>query len=211
MTDQISTVTEQVNEYELVDEITCARCGSLSAHGLSDEIIAKSLLLTPEQVVSARNSTAFKKKYAEEAEASIQLQIDLADGWNGVEEKAIAHVLETLTYNKDPKYALAAAAVANKAVRRNGNGANPLIVDGSSQTTNIIVLNLNKNYVQKSGESKTVDITPRSATQPQRRSDLPTPKAVAELLAPVQMIKEEKLSDIERYFKEAGVVFDKET
>lgn len=199
---------EIINEYALVDEITCARCGSLSAHGLTDQQIEKALLLTNEQVLSAKNSIAFKNKYGEEAEKQIQLQIDLADGWNAVEEKALAQVFETLQYNRDPKYALVAAQMANKAIRRQGSAQNPIVVDNSKQETNIIILNLNKNYANKNSEAKTIDVAPRDTTQPQRRSDLPSPKAVAALLAPVQIEQPKIMSDLERQFKEAGVVFD---
>ena len=46
-------------------------------------------------------------------------------GWDAVEDQAVTIVLQTLQANPDPDYALRAATVANKAVRR-GAGANPL-------------------------------------------------------------------------------------
>lgn len=199
------TSAEPVNEYLIVDALTCARCGSLSAHGLSDGQISAALFLSDEQILAARNSTAFKKKYAEEAEAAIQAQIDRDEGWDGVEEKALKAVLETLDYNRDPKFALAAAAMANKATRRKGGQTDPKVIDHSQPQTNIIVLSMNRTFVQKNQQ---INVGQRSADIPQKRSDLPSPKSVAELLAPVQDIKPKVLSEMEEFFEKAGVVFD---
>lgn len=43
------------------------------------------------------------------------------EGWDGIEEKAMVHVLQALEGNADPDYALKAAVMANKAQRRGGN------------------------------------------------------------------------------------------
>lgn len=204
-----SSSEENVNEYQIVDVITCARCGSLSAHGLSDMQIAAALFLSDEQILAARKSTAFKKKYAEDAETAIQAQIDRDDGWDAVEERAIKNVLESLEYNRDPKYALGAAAIANKAIRRKGSATDPKVLDNSQPQTNIIVLSMNKTYIQKN-DNRQINVPQRDVEQPQRRSDLPTPKAVAELLAPVKEVEKKQLSTVEQYFAEAGVVFDGE-
>lgn len=68
-------------------------------------------------------------EYTERLEAITTEQLEQHDtlnrGWDAVEDQAVAVVLQTLQANPDPDYALRAAAMANKAVRR-GAGANPL-------------------------------------------------------------------------------------
>ena len=64
-------------------------------------------------------------------------------GWDAVEDQAVAVVLQTLQANPDPDYALRAASLANKAVRR-GAGANPL----QGNTSAVANLSLPVMYVQ---------------------------------------------------------------
>lgn len=170
------------------------------------------LLLKIEQVLAARNSKEFKEKYAQVADEEIQKQLDLADGWDAVEEKAIAHVIETLAYNRDPKYALAAAKIANAAHRRKPN-ANPNVINVGAVTNNIIVLNLNRSYVKKSTESESgmIDVTPRPGIVQRKVSDLPSPKDVENLLAPVKLLEQKRvLTELEQAFEIAGVFKDDE-
>lgn len=198
--------------WEGVDVATRARAGSLAAHGLTDVAIADVLLLSLEQVKSCRESEEFKVKYAEVAKEQIDRQIDLAEGWDAVEEKAVQAVLESLQYNRDPKYALAAANVANKAERRKQIRDTAPAIDASKAAggTNIIVLKLNQNFItsQRGDESaKIIDVTPIDKSLiPRKQVDLPTPKAVEEFLAPVKDgKKDEMMTEFERQLQLAGV------
>jgi hypothetical protein len=222
VTDLIPSNSDGENAQETlissVDGITRARAGSLSAHGLSDMQIADILLLSIEQVISIRGTDEFKKKYAEEADRAIQAQIDRDEGWDAVEEKSLEVLIETLKFNRDPKFALLAAKTANSAKRPSKEKTNaPHVIDPAANnggTTNIIVLNLNKNYTDKAAAANSsIDITPRPEKIPQRRSDLPSPKIVENLLAPIKDKLGETvkpLTELEQAFKDAGVVFDKD-
>lgn len=208
------TAPNDALDYSSVDETTRARIGSLCAHGLSDLQIADILLLTQEQVTACHNSPEYKQKYAEVAEERIQRQIDLEEGWDAVETAGIAQILETLKHNRDPKFALGAAAIANKAIRRKNSNGNQIVLDNSRpQENNVIILQLNKVYVNSStnGENKTLDITPRKLEQPRQRSDLPSPKLVEEMLAPVRQNAPKQKTELEQLFEASGVVFDKDT
>lgn len=194
-----------------VDEITRARAGSLSAHGLSDQAIADILLLTVEQVNACHQTEEFRKKYAEEADLAIQAQVERDEGWDAIESEALGQILQTLKHNRDPKYALFAAKTANQAERGKKQSKNgPIVIDNTKQTTNIITLNLNRNFIKKSteGDSGMIDVTPRPAAIPLKQSDIPSPKLVEELLAPVLAKEKIQLSELEQAFKESGVVFD---
>jgi hypothetical protein len=194
-----------------VDGVTRARAGSLSAHGLSDLQIADILLLSIEQVIAVHNTEEFRNKFAETANEAIQAQIDRDEGWDAVEQKALENMLTALQYNRDPKYALAAGKIANSATRRTRQNKNdPKVIDGSQQKTNIVILSLNRTFVQRTSvRDNTIDVTPKTVeNQPQKRADLPSPKLVEELLAPVTDRPKKVLSEIEEAFAKAGVVFD---
>lgn len=193
---------------DTVDAVTRARIGSLAAHDIGDGAIADILCLSLAQVIAVKDTEEYKKKFAEEADRAIQAQIDRDEGWDAIEDAALVQILQTLEYNRDPKYALFAAKTANQAERRSKNKNTPHVIDNSKQTTNIIVLNLNKGYVEKQ-QNNTIDVTPRgNGDQPRRQSDLPSPKIVAELLAPVSQQPKKVLSELEEEFKRAGIVFD---
>lgn len=198
-----------------MDAVTRVRAGSLSAHNLSDRQIADTLLLSDEQIRLVRESPEFKAKYAEVAEEVIERQIEMDEGWDAVENKAVAQILQTLEYNRDPKYALFAAKTANLAKRRARHEDPRLTINAAHQETNIIVLNLNKKFVDKvSNEAKTsgiIDITPKQIdTQPRKRVDLPSPAQVENVLSPVRqrLGKDKLLSELEQAFEIAGVFND---
>lgn len=205
-TSNLSVVVERPRPEDTVDAVTRARVASLSARNVSDMAISDVLLLTIEQVLGCKNTEEYKKKYAEVAEEIIQAQIDRDEGWDAIETRALEVVFETLKYNRDPKYALSAAALANKAERRNSSGKGPHIIDNSGQTNNVIVLNLNKTYVNNVNETG-VGGQAKVINQPQKRNDLPSPKIVEALLAPVTQEVKKPMSDLEKEFELAGVVF----
>lgn len=200
--------------WETVDVTSRVRAGSLAAHGLTDQAISEVLLLTLEQVRSCRECDEFKKKYAEVAEDQIQKQLDLAEGWDAVEESAVKQVLQTLEYNRDPKFALAAANVANKAERRKQTRDKAPALDASKVAggAQIIVLKLNQNFInnQRDGDdAKLIDVTTFDKNNiPRKQVDLPSPKAVEEFLSPVKNTPKDKImTEFQRQLEIAGVNF----
>lgn len=197
-----------------MDAISRARCGTLAAHGLTSSQIADTLLLSLEQVKACEQSPEYKKKYAETAEDVIQRQIDMDEGWDVVESKAIAAVIETLEFNRDPKYALFAAKAANSAKRRSRNQVeNPRVIDAQTGETGprVISITMNKTYINNaagSAEGSVIDIASRQAEQPKKRMDLPSPKLVENLLAPVRAKPQTLFSELEEAMNLAGVFKD---
>lgn len=198
-----------------MDAVTRARAGSLSAHALSDQEIADILLLSIAQINAIKDTLEFKAKYAEVANAVIQRQVDLEEGWDAVEEKALAQVFQTLEYNRDPRYALIAAKTANDANRRSTKKRDPRVIDNSKpQQNNTVILNLNKNYIvnktNEAGTNATIDLTPRVTATERKIADLPSPKDVENLLAPVKKSPDKVMSELEKAFEIAGVFKDDE-
>lgn len=206
---ETSILNEKVEQSRLedtVDLVTRARVASLAARDVGDTAISDILFLTVEQVIAVKGTEEYKKKFAEVANELIQAQIDRDEGWDAIEEKALEAVLTSLEYNRDPRFALSAAALANKAERRRTNNRGPHVVDGAKQQTNVIVLQMNKTYVTQAVESG-VGGNIKVIDQPQRRSDLPSPKQVEQLLAPVQSTVRKTKSELEAAFENAGVIF----
>lgn len=215
---------ERVEIARSVDAITRARGGSLAAHGCSDQAIVDMLLLSMEQVLAIKDTEEFKSKYADIANDIIQRQVDANEGWDVVEQKAIMQIMQTLEFNRDPKYALFAATAANKAVRRKPEQrpmprviAVPTVEDDDKANapvvTNVINLTINRNYLtmKTSGDAGAVlDVTAKHVPEQRRISDLPSPKSVDDLLAPVRSQKQKVMSEVEKAFEMAGVVFDSE-
>lgn len=213
-------MTEQeqalANALETVDEATRLRAASLSAKGLLDCQIADILLLSDNQMAAVKLSEEFRKRYSEEATNAIDQAIALEEGWNTLEDEALAALIQTMKYNKDPKFMLAVAATANRAERRAKNKqSDPRVIDASNKTTNnILVLQMNRNYVDKAGENGIIDMNRRPDKIPLKQSDMPAPKLVDAILMPEGKEKKEvtllesQVSDIEELAATMGVVFD---
>lgn len=199
---------------ETVDVNTRMRAAALSVKGLLDHQIAEVLLLSSEQLVAIKASAEFRKKYAEDANASIDQQIAMDEGWDTLEDEALANLLQTMKFNRDPKFMLQVAMASNRAERRarKKNDGVQIIDATKNQQTNITILNFNKSYITKAKENNAIDITPRPTEIPLKQSDIPAPKLVDKLLSPDEKKEisavNRQLSEIEKMALASGIVFD---
>lgn len=213
---KMSSVGKSQQEYiEEVDVNTRARIASLRARGLSEYSVAEVLLLSPEHVKAVETTEEYRNKFSSEADRIIQEQIDRDEGWDGIENEAIAGLLSTMRFNKDPKFLLMTAQVANRAVRRTREKSRePTVVDASAVKpgSNIIVLNLNKTFINNQTSAGAIDVSPRPKEIPLKQSDTPAPKLVDEILAgsggAAEVSKAKEIDPLAEMFKEAGLVFD---
>lgn len=207
-----SAEEQQKKLVETVDGVTRERAASLCARSLSDSQIADILLLTYEQIIAIKGTDEYKKKYAEEADKAIQDQLDRDEGWDAIETQSLEILMGTLKFNRDPKFALLAARTANSAERRSKNNSPAKVIDNSNPAggqTNIIFLSINKNYAER--ENSMIDVSPRPKQIPLKQSDVPSPKLVEEILGAqkhVQGAQGTIETELERMFREQGVVFD---
>lgn len=180
----------------LLDDITCRRIGTLVAYGFSDLQVGDALLVTQEQVEWAREQEAYKKSHAQYAAERLQRQMDVSDGWDAVEERAVEAVLQTLEYNRDPLYALSAAKIANQARRHHQGGVSGRILD-TRDKGRVIVLQMNKTYIDNRAQGEQLSITAREHGRElvKKRSDMPSPKAVSELLSPGKRTSEDAFDE----------------
>ena len=199
-----------------VDITSRERIACLAARGLSDYSIADIILLSIDHIKAVKESPEFKNKYANEADRIIQEQIDRDEGWDGIETKALETLLETMRFNRDPKFALQTAMIANRAERRAKTGKkDPAIIDASiaDRGSNIVILNVNKTYIQNQ-QNNSVDAVPNKGKIPLKQSDIPSPKLVESILAPAKererLNRPKEETELELLFKQSGVVFDKD-
>lgn len=196
---------------QTVDAATCARVASLAAHGLSDGAIVDTLLLSIDQVLAVKKTDAYKQKYSDTASDIIERQVNLDEGWDLIEEQSVAILAKTLEYNRDPKFALFAAKTANAVKRRGKSAIETAPIINAQKTTNVISITLNRNFITKNSngeERKTIDIMPRQAEQPLKIVDLPSPKSVESLLAPVRTKGRAVFDELEEAMNIAGVFQD---
>lgn len=126
---------------------------------------------------SAEYKTEIDKIVAEKFEES-----QLVDqGWDGIEALGIRATVEALQHNPDPDFALRAAVVANKAVRRSQHRNQPINPDLGART----VVHLKQVFVNKL-QNATKEIAERTTTtlqDNQKETDFLEPSKVQELLA----------------------------
>lgn len=86
-------------------------------------------------------------KLAEQVVASEQFEEEqlINQGWDGVEALGINRVVQALKNNPEPEFALKAAAIANKAVRRGKFRNNPIAQSAGVKA----VINLNQTFVNR--------------------------------------------------------------
>lgn len=125
---------------------TIAKVGKLVAYGFVDSEIADTLLITVEDVQGIRLLPEFRKAQASELEAKATQQILLSEGWDAIEERALEKVLQGLNYNTDPRFALAAAKIANSATRSHSHNGRKVLDAGRAGST--VVLHLGDKFIQ---------------------------------------------------------------
>lgn len=181
--------------WDELDAVTQSRCGELAAYGMLDTQIADILLISTVQVSAVKESPRFREAQAKVLRERAQRAIDLNEGWDMVEERALTQVFETLNYNRDPNFALMAARVANNAKRASQSKPEAQVIDPAKVGTTV-VLNMNKVYINASTKDNMLNITPNTTEQkglPQKRNDMLAPKAVEALLNPPSTSKVDEL------------------
>lgn len=145
------------------------KIAGMMALNCSQAEIARATSLTDGRISQIVNDAIFQEHFKEQAAELTEQQELINQGWDAVEEKAIAGVLAVLQWNKDPDYALRAAAVANKAQRRGSDARQPLGVANAGPQ---VIVNMPIAFLEKTSE---LQVTPSSD------QDLPPKKQVSAL------------------------------
>lgn len=122
------------------------KIAGMLARGVPQNQIADVCGLSDGRISQIKDEPEFKEIYAR-IMAEYYEERELFDkGWDGVEQHAIAKVLNHLKISSDPDYALKAAVFANKAERRNRAPGNDPI---PAQVGQGVVLRLNGAFLDR--------------------------------------------------------------
>ncbi len=126
----------------------------LRLQGAPKQVIMDALGLTEDDYskFSSREDVKQAVITSETDRAKSNLTFD--NNWDAVENLALQQVAKELAFSPDPEFALRAAAVANKAVRRRREDAKlaaqgALAINKQVNTNNIAILNLPKVFMQQ--------------------------------------------------------------
>lgn len=123
---------------EIKDEIF-TRIAKLKGMEVPEHQIAAAVGLDEEKLAVILASEKYKAKFSELQLGKYDRHETLNEGWDTVEDDALATVLTYLKTTNDPEYALKAAAMANKAQRRGAHANVP--INGGVQAAAVIQLN----------------------------------------------------------------------
>ncbi len=171
-----------INQLQLALE----RIARMDYAGVPDEQIAAACGIGIEQLETLRVSEKYTAQMATIVSEDFDKQQVLNGGWDMVENLAMNKVVDHLQRVPDPDYALKAAALANKAVRR-GKAQNETIAFQPGQQA---IINVSMNFADKLQSEYTASQRDMSLLKKKDNNFLP-PRAVTQML---QKIKTPKLS-----------------
>lgn len=173
------------------DKDRLERIVAMAAMGVPEGQIADAVGISAGRLTQIKQNELFQEALSKEMAKRLKERADLDQGWDGVEKAALQIVHDTLKWNKNPDFALKAAMLANRAVRRGGSMLNqPLKSDAGPR----VVINLNPTFIQRLQEAnngaismaqidqKTIDGNLQTA--PMKQVNLLQPGRVEQLLKP---------------------------
>lgn len=156
----------------------------MAAFEISQAQIARALGLTEGRISQIVETDEYKNVLASISTEYFEQNQSLNDGWDTLEANALNNLLTNLAWNRDPEFALRAAAVANKANRR-GDVSNRTI-DG--QTGARAIFHLTTHFIEKLqqnfyGSENGKDKSKENGTEKlvQKQSDFMVPERVEKL------------------------------
>lgn len=126
----------------------------LRLQGAPKQVIMDALGLTEDDYSKFSSREDVKQAVITSETQRAQSNLTFDNNWDAVENLALQQVAKELSFSPDPEFALRAAAVANKAVRRRREDAKlaaqgALAINNQVNTNNIAILNLPKVFMQQ--------------------------------------------------------------
>lgn len=180
-------MTNLIQLQEAIDRIA-----KMDFAGVSENQIAAACNISVGKLSELQETEKYKISLANIASESFEKADVLNGGWDMVENLAMNKVVDHLQRLPDPDYALKAAALANKAVRRGQHGNNPIAVQPGQQA----IINVSLSFADKLQQAFVIN--PQAPKQLKKKDNnfLP-PKAVNALLTKkVERVQNEIAKDI---------------
>lgn len=124
---------------KMVDLKVMDKVVNLDAQGVANSQIAEAIGISVDVIQAWQDREDYQKKLLDLKTQTIEKDKHFDDQWDSIEKRAIDIVRDNLKHNLDPNFALKAALLANKAIRRGRPGNTPL--NGSGGPKAVITLN----------------------------------------------------------------------
>jgi len=169
-------VSNELKKQDLLEKLA-----RMQASGMCDADIAVAAGLSASRISQIFKSEEFETAQEIVTSEMFEQQELMNQGWDSVEALGVNKVIEVLGADPDPDFALRAAVLANKAVRRGGGYKNnPISQDAGLKA----VIVLNNCFVTKIQErTKDVDAVEDSTD----KQDLQTKQKAVNFLAPTDV------------------------
>lgn len=164
------------NEIKNVDQLE--KLARMEAGGVSRDAICKSTGLSESRISQIFESEEFKEIQEQVHAANWEEQELVNRGWDSVEALGINGVVQALQADPDPDFALRAAAVANKAIRRGDYKNNPIAANVGMKA----VIVMNNTFIDRIKERQIGGNTVEQLSDEKKASDFMPPKDVQSLL-----------------------------
>lgn len=155
----------------------------MTLYGIKDADIGIVFQVTDSRISQIKAMDAYKEMEAKIAAQLYTQNEEINRGWDGVENKAVASVLAHLNVNPEPDFALRAAAVANRAIRRGGNSHHTNMPINPQSAGARAIVHLNPVFVQKVQNNFQITKSDNKAEIQQKDSNFLPAKQVQDLLS----------------------------
>lgn len=133
------------SENQLLDEKKLEKMARMAAAEIPQRQIAQACGVSESRISQIFKTPEYKEQEEKVALEEFEQNEIINRGWDGVEALSLKKVVSTLQADADPEFALKAAALANKAIRRGKHHNNPISQKAGVRS----VINLNMNFVEK--------------------------------------------------------------
>lgn len=160
--------------------------------GVSPVQIATACGITESRISQIKTTEEYKQVEQEIASEQYEEQQLVNQGWDGIEALGINKVVQHLQQNPEPEFALKAAMIANKAVRRGQFKNTPIAQSAGART----VIVLNQAFVNKINQTANENV--ERLNDNRKTSNFLPPKDVQDLLYVDQTTGEKQTHDASR-------------
>ena len=115
------------------------KVANMVAYSVPNGQIAMVCGISEDELNKLLDTPQFQTELASVEFDGVEKQKTLNDGWDAIENSALAHLVTAMQTMKDVDFSLKVAAVANKAVRRGGRFNKP--IDGNLGSRAVVTLN----------------------------------------------------------------------
>lgn len=163
-------------------DIVLNKIAELVQFGATNGEIAEATGLNGEEIAQVRALPAFSELLSSLQMGKFDSIKTMNDGWDAIEQRGLTAVLEHMAWSKDPEFALKAATIANKSLRRGIKTNQPL--QGSMDTRSVI--HLNQTFIENMQQNNhtAMPAVVKSIEIDQKTEDFMNPDALEEMLFP---------------------------